>query len=231
MDNKGQFDRAYEDAKREVCKLKQCRHCVFANEDKTWCLENKIPIRTPVQVGCNKHMTDDEALKKIAEEQFEQSVKDLRRMQLELDIMGYEISAAAQTLEKIDMELKASYEAIVDKDEECIKNHKESQKNRDRLAKAYAQMKVHAQDMRNTYNRYVEYFFNAIYTDEKGKYQWKESEKTLRNSGYINMFVRVLVDKTLDNAENAQKIMDFMKSLKGCGVYDGHHAEKFVIKK
>jgi hypothetical protein len=152
-------------------------------------------------------------------------------MLLELDIMSYEIGAAQQTLEKLDAELCASYNAIKDKDKECIDNHNESKKNRDRLDKAFRQLKAHAQDMRNTYNRYVEYFFNTLFTEENGKYNWKESDKNLVNTGVINTFVRVLVDKTLENGENAEAIMNFMLSLKGSGIYNDKQLGKFMIRR
>lgn len=230
MEKKEQFERILDEAKEEIGKMKQCRHCIFANEDKTWCFDNKIPIRSQVQIGCWKHMTDQDNLEKIAREQYEKNVKDLQRMQLDLDIMGFEIAAASQTLEKLDRELNSNYNAIKEKTEECTKNHRDSKRNRDNLAKGYATMKVIAQDMRSAYNKYVEYFFSNIYTDDKGKYDWKESEKTLRNSGCINTFIRVFVDKALENRENAQKIMDFMCSLPGSGIYDEDNASKYMIK-
>ena len=46
MEKKEQFERILDEAKEEIGKMKQCRHCIFANEDKTWCFENKIPIRS-----------------------------------------------------------------------------------------------------------------------------------------------------------------------------------------
>ena len=85
--------------------------------------------------------------------------------------------------------------------------------------------------MRNTYNRYVEYFFNTLFTEENGKYNWKESDQNLVNTGVINTFVRVLVDKTLENGENAEAIMDFMLSLKGSGIYDEKQIGKFMIRR
>lgn len=227
---KEQFDEVMKDAKKVIAELKPCKLCIHSNEACDWCHENKMPIH-PHQYGCRKHMTNEEALEKITREEFEKHSAQLRRMQLELDIMGYEIGAASQTLEKIDAELCQSYNAIKVKDEACIKNHKESKKNRDRLAKAYKELQFKAQDIRNIYDRYVEYFFNTLYTEEDGTYNWRENEKSLVNTGVINSFVRVLVDKTLDNAENANKIMQFMLSLKGCGVYEDEHVEKFMIRR
>lgn len=224
------FEAVYEETKARAQELKPCVLCVHKNADCTYCFENKIQI-SPSSYGCRKHMTDEEQLRKNAEEEYAKQIAIQKRMLLELDIMSYEIGAAQQTLEKLDAELCASYNAIKNKDKECIDNHNESKKNRDRLAKAFVQLKAHAQDMRNTYNRYVEYFFNTLFTDENGKYNWKESDKNLVNTGVINTFVRVLVDKTLENGENAEAIMDFMLSLKGSGIYNDKQLGKFMIRR
>lgn len=224
------FETIYEQTKERAQELKPCVLCVHKNADCTYCFENKIPISTS-SYGCRKHMTDEELLRKNAKEEYERQMAIRKRMLLELDIMGYEIGAAQQTLEKLDAELCASYNAIKNKDKECIDNHNESKKNRDRLAKAFTQLKAHAQDMRNTYNRYVEYFFNTLFTEENGNYNWKESDKNLVNTGVINTFVRVLVDKTLENGENAEAIMNFMLSLKGSGIYDEKQVGKFMIRR
>lgn len=226
-----QYETVLQDVKEKITQLKPCRLCVYSNEECTWCSANNVAIMSPLQYGCIKHTTNEEYLEKITREEFEKNQKTLQRLQLELDIMGYEIAAASQTLEKIDAELNQSYNSIKDKDDECIKNHKESKKNRDRLAKAYKELQFKAQDMRSIYDRYVEYFFNTIYSEDDGTFNWKESEKSLVNTGVINSFVRVLVDKTLNNGDNANKIMDFMQSLKGCGIYDDKQVGKFMIRK
>lgn len=231
MKNKEQFDEVLNEARQKIAELKPCKLCVYSNEDCTWCSANNVPILSVHQYGCVKHMTNEEALRKITREEFEKNARTLQRLQFELDIMGYQIGAASQTLEKIDAELTQSYNAIKYKDEESIKNHNESKKNRDRLAKAFKEIKFKAQDIRNVYDKYVEYFFNTLYSEEDGTFNWKESDKNLVNTGVINSFVRVLVDKTLDNGENANKIMDFMLSLKGCGVYDEDSIGKYMIRK
>lgn len=227
---KEQFDEVLKDARKVMNELKPCKLCIYSNEDCDWCSENKMPIH-PHQYGCKKHMTNEEALVEITKEEFKKHSAQLRRLQLELDIMGYEIGAASQTLEKIDAELCQSYNAIKVKDEACIKNHNESKKNRDRLAKAYKELQFKAQDIRNIYDRYVEYFFNTLYTEENGTFNWRENEKSLVNTGVINTFIRVMVDKTLENGENAQKILEFMLSLKGSGIYNDEQVGKFMIRR
>ena len=91
-------------------------------------------------------------------------------------------------------------------------------------------MKCNAQDMRNTYDRYVEYFFNHQFTDDMGKYNGLESDKNLANSGIISKVIKIFVDRALDNEQNAKKMMDFMLSLQGSGVYDSSDFDKMMIK-
>ena len=209
--------------------LKQCHSCVFSNEHCNWCSENKIKIH-PSQYGCRKYMTNEDAVRRLAEIEYEKYRKEIAKMVLDMNIMGYSINAASIMLEKIDKELERSYNSIKDKTEDSIKKHHESKRNRERLRKAYAQMKINAQDMRNTYDKYIEYFFAHQFIDEQGKYNGAESDKNLANSGVISKVIKVFVDRALDNEENANKIMDFMLSLQGSGIYDENDFNKMMIK-
>lgn len=223
-----------EEAVRETMQvlneMKPCRACIYADQDCSWCTENKIKIH-PSQYGCRKHITNEEAVRKLAEAEYQKYCSELARMTLDMDVMGYTINAASIMLEKIDGELERSYNSILEKTEDSVKKHKESKKNRDRLRKAYAQMKFNAQDMRNTYDRYIEYFFTYQFTDENGKYNGIESDKNLANSGVVSKVIKLFVDRALDNNENAQKIIDFMLSLKGSGIYTEQDFNSGLIRK
>lgn len=189
-----------EDAVRETVKvledMKPCHSCVFANDTCTWCTENKINIH-PRQYGCRKYMTNEDAVRKLAELEYQKYRKELAKLTLDMDVMGYAINAASIILEKIDQELERSYNAIKEKTEDSIKKHQESKRNRERLRKAYAQMRFNAQDMRNTYDRYVEYFFNHQFTDEMGKYNGVESDKTLQILALFQKLLRFLLIERL----------------------------------
>lgn len=223
-----------EEAVRETMQvlneMKPCRACIYADKDCTWCTENKIKIHHS-QYGCRKHITNEEAVRKLAEAEYQKYCNELAKMTLDMDVMGYTINAASIMLEKIDSELERSYNSIEEKTEDSVKKHKESKKNRDRLRKAYAQMKFNAQDMRNTYDRYIEYFFTYQFTDENGKYNGIESDKNLANSGVVSKVIKLFVDRALDNNENAQKIIDFMLSLKGSGIYTEQDFNSGLIRK
>lgn len=144
---------AIEQAKDVLDKERPCRACVFSNEDCTWCIENKIPV-TRFMRGCKKYMTNEEAIRKVAEQEYEDHKKSLQRMLLEMDIMSYLINGASIVLEKIDKELEGSYQAVRYKDDNTIRDHAERKKNRERLHKAYKKMKFSMQDIRNTYDTY-----------------------------------------------------------------------------
>lgn len=209
--------------------LKPCKSCIHANADCSWCAENKIRIY-PFQYGCRKHITNEEAVRKLAEIELEKQKKEVARLTFDMDIMGYAINAASIIMEKIDQELEMSYKSIKDKTDETIRNHQESKRNRDRLRKAYAQMKANATDMRNTYNRYIEYFFTHQFTDYDGKYDVVASDKNLANSGIVSKVIKLFVDRALDNEENANKIVDYMMSLKGSGIYEDKDFDKGLIQ-
>lgn len=207
-----------------------CKACIFSNEPCTWCIENKIPI-TPFMRGCNKYMTNEQAVRKVAEAEAQRHQKSLQRMMLNMDVMAYMVNGASLVLEKVDKELEESYEAIEDKDSETIRNHAERKRNRERLYKAYKAMKFSIQDIRNTFNNYVEHYFDSIFTDEQGKYDFKESDKNLVNSGVVAEYVSAIVDRVLDNGENATSIMNHILSLPGANILDERDFGRLRIKK
>lgn len=218
-----------EDVTDKLITERQCRTCIFSNDTCDWCFENKIKLNYN-KYGCNKHMTRQDAIRKHTELEYQKHLATMQRMTLDLDTMGYTINAASIMLEKLDKELNASYESIKHPTSEDEKSHKESKKTRDRLQKAYSKMKFNAMDMRNTFNDYVEYFFTYQFTDEQGKYNGKEADVNLVNSGLIAKFVKVFVDRCLDNKDNGQLIIDYMLSLKGSGIYDETDFNKMMIK-
>lgn len=228
--SKNKIEEVVKETVKALNELKPCKQCVYANEDCTWCSENKIKI-APYQYGCRKFMTNEDAVRKLAEIEHEKYCKELAKTTLELDIMGYTINAASIMLEKIDKDIERSYNAIKDPTDASLKNRENSKKNRDRLRKAYSQMKFSATDMRNTYDRYVEYFFTHQFTDDQGNYNGFESDKNLANSGVITKFIKLFVDRSLDNEENAQKILDFISSLPGSGYLSEHDFNNGIIRK
>lgn len=220
---------AIEQSKEVLIKERPCKACIFSSENCTWCIENKIPI-TPYMRGCRKYMTNEEAIRKIAEEEHKRHQRDLGRIMLKMDIMAYLINGASLVLEEVDSELESSYEALKNKDDDTIRNHAERKKNRGRLEKAYKSMKFDLQDIRNTFTRYVDYYFNVIFSDKDG-YDFKESDKNLVNSGVVASFVKVFVDRTLENGDNAEDIMKHMMSLKGSGILDERDFGRSMIRK
>lgn len=219
-----------EKAQEVLMKEKPCKACVFSNSDCTWCLENKIPI-TPYTRGCHKFLTDQMAARKIAEEEFEKCQKNSMRQMLNMDVMAYLIAGASIVLEKIDKEMEDSYESIINKDDDTIRNHQERKKNRNYLRKAFLAMKFNAQDMRNNYDKYVEHYFNVIFSNEDNTYNFKESDKNLSNAGVVTSFVKLLVDCILENADNANAIMEFMKSLPRAGILDERDFGQTIIRR
>ena len=54
---KNKIEEAVRETVKALDQIKPCKSCVFANEDCTWCSENKIKIN-PSQYGCRKYMTN-----------------------------------------------------------------------------------------------------------------------------------------------------------------------------
>ena len=218
-----------DDTKETLNSIRPCYACIFSNDQCTWCREKQLNIN-PNMTGCKIFMTKEDAVRKIAEIEYEKFCKEVQQRCLDLDIMGYTINAASIMLEKLDQKLEASYAKLKNKNEDTVRNHNESKKNRERLRKAYLQMKAYATDMRNTYNKYVEYFFTHQFTDETGKYNCKEADKNLANAGTVSKVIKLFVDRALDNDENATKILNFMLSLQGSGIYDENDFNSGIIR-
>lgn len=218
-----------EDTTQKLVTERLCRTCIFSNDTCDWCMENKIKLHK-AQYGCNKHMTRQDAIRRQTEIEYEKYTKELSRLALDMDVMGYAINAASIMLEKLDNELEASYNSLENPTNADEKSHKESKKNRERLRKAYSKMKFNAMDMRNTFNDYVEYFFTYNFTDQHGNFNEKESDKNLVNSGIIAKFIKVFVDRCLDNKENGELIINYMLSLKGSGIYGDRDFNKVMIR-
>lgn len=214
----------------QVNRLKPCALCVYANESCTYCSENDIIIQSPKQYGCRKHTTKEELIRKVAKQEWDAYVAKTARRFLEMDIMGYMIAGASQTMEKLDAEMNAEYNSVKDRDPETELDHKQRRANRQRLLKSYSELKDLARKYRREYDKNVELYFSTLFTEEDGTYDYKESDKNLRNAGTINKFVRVFVDKALDNSENANAIMAFMESLPGSGIFEGQNSDKYLIK-
>ena len=67
-----------EEAVRETVQvlndMKPCKACIHANENCTWCFENKIRIH-PSQYGCRKHITNEEAVRELAKAEHQKYCK------------------------------------------------------------------------------------------------------------------------------------------------------------
>jgi hypothetical protein len=232
---KEQFEQACDSARSENNRLKPCKSCIFANEPCTWCMELKKEIK-PWNYGCFRHITNQEALRQIAEEEYRRNIKDMTRRYFDMDIISYLVEAASQSLEKLDAEIVADHEEAMKAADAKANNNEREKKfrkkkdNRNKLLKGFAEMKYHAQNFRSAYDKYVVHFFNSLFEEEEG-YNFKEHQKVSCNAGVINLIVREFCDKSLDSSENANAIFNFMSGLKGSGIYDDYHKNKFLIKK
>lgn len=214
----------------ELNREKPCRFCIFSNDECTWCRENKIKLHKAMR-GCRKFITKNDALKKLAQEKAEAFNKNTRKVLLKMNIMDYMINGSNLVLEKIDVHMDRSYKEIEDPTPQQQKSHQEAQKKRDKLHKAYKEMKFKIQDMRSVFNRYVQYYFDVMFTDENGRYDGSESDKNLCNTGIVTAATSMFIDRALENGDNADAIMQFMRSLTGSGILDEYDFKELIISK
>jgi hypothetical protein len=180
-------------------------------------------------------MTNEDAVRKLAEEQYRQDEVTATRRFFDMDIISYLIEASSQSLEKLDKELLEDHKRAMKaadakaNNNEREKKFKKKQDNRKKLMDGFAEMKYHAQNFRSAYEKYVVHFFNTLFEDKDG-YDFKEHQKVSSNAGVINLVVREFCDKSLDNADNANAMLQFMQSLKGSGIYDDYQKGKYLIR-
>lgn len=51
------------------------------------------------------------------------------------------------------------------------------------------------------------------------------------SSGVVTSYVAALVDRTLENGENAKSIMDYILSLKGSGIMSEQDFDKYYVRR
>lgn len=232
-----QIENTIDKVKDVLNQLKRCSDCVFSNENCTWCqCLNKEIKSYSYGTGCKHYMTNEDAVRKLAEEQYRQDEVTATRRFFDMDIISYLIEASSQSLEKLDKELLEDHKRAMKaadakaNNNEREKKFKKKQDNRKKLMDGFAEMKYHAQNFRSAYEKYVVHFFNTLFEDKDG-YDFKEHQKVSSNAGVINLVVREFCDKSLDNADNANAMLQFMHGLKGSGIYDDYQKEKYLIKK
>lgn len=204
---------------------------MWADEECVHCRQLEIPI-TPVTVSqyCKFYMTNDEALKVLAEQGRQEQIQKYTRLFLLMDIMAYMANGADAVLEEVSNELEEDYRQARDKSPHAERNHSESKRNRDKLHKGYVKMREGFRDARNAFNDYVQHYFKTIFCDDDGSWNVLEYDKNSINSGVITAFTKVLVDRTLDNGENAEAIMKYIISLPGSGILNEKDFGKSMVK-
>lgn len=206
-----------------------CKACVYSNEACDWCMENKIPINRFMR-GCRKFMTNEEAVRQVAIAEQERQRTEMTKILFEMDIMGYLANAAALLLEKVDKRIEKNHEGVEQTTREKEKQMK-SKGRRQKLLKAYKDIKFKMKDVRSVFENYVEYYFDCMFAEKDGSYDIKESDKNLANSGVIAFINSKIVDKILDNGDNANKILAFLDTLEGANILDEDDYGSFLIKR
>lgn len=218
-----------EEAKDAIRADKMCKTCVFSNEPCTRCILHNKDINRAMY-GCGDHLTDSQYLDRLAEEQLEEEKKKIARRYLEMDLMSYFIQGAMQILEKTDREQKAIFESIEFPTDEDKKRYTKKKDRRDKLRKGYIEMKCAAQDMRNAYNKYVQYYLDTLYNDKNG-YDYKECDKSFVNAGYITAISAAILNKVMDSEENLNALMNFIFNLKGVDIMTKQECLRYLVNR
>lgn len=98
-----EVNRIVELTKNIIKSEKMCKTCVYSNEPCTWCaLHDKATNRA--KYGCNDHMTDNQYMDKIAQEQAEYRRKEAAIDFLDIELASYLLQGADIIMTKIGKE-------------------------------------------------------------------------------------------------------------------------------
>lgn len=205
--------------------LHKCSLCVWNEECKKM---GKNYFYAP---NCNDYLTNEQALRKLAEEERKKAQQELSRLQFKMDVMAYLISGALMEMEDIDEELEKNYERLKVKDSESERKHNESKRNRKRLIDAYKRMKYYMKEIESDYHNYVEHYFSTIFGEDDGTYNVEEYDKNSVNAGVVRAFVKKFCDVSLENGENATAVFGCMDKMQGSGLFTERDFGKCFIRK
>lgn len=209
-------------------KLRPCKLCARSNEPCTEC-QLGFSI-SPSSYGCKFFINDEDMLLEIAQKKLEEQRAIKTKLYFKMDVMGYLIDAAAAVLEHVSDDIDRDYKAIKFKTPEDDATYAESKKNRDYLRKGYQGMRFGLMDARNAYNGYVQKYFDSLFSQKDGKYNFVEYDKHGYNVGFISAFVHIFLEKTLFSKENAEKILNFMNELEGLDILNDIDLKRLLVK-
>jgi Mg2+ and Co2+ transporter CorA len=218
-----------EEAKDAIRADKMCKACVFSDEVCRRCILHNKNINSAMY-GCKDHLTNSQYLDRIAEEQLEMEKKQMAKRYLAMDLMTYFIQGSMLILEKMDREQKAIFDSIEYPTEDDKQRYTKKKDKREKLRKGYVAMKCAAQDLRNAYNKYVQYYLDTLYNDKDG-YDYKESDKSLVNAGYITAISAGILNKVMDSEENLNALMNFVFSLKGVDIMNKQECLRYIVNR
>ena len=224
-----EVNRIVELTKNIIKSEKMCKTCVYSNEPCTWCARfDKETNRA--KYGCKDHMTDNQYMDKIAQEQAEYRRKEAAIDFLDIELASYLLQGADIIMTKIGEEQQRRYDAFKErcKDDE-IRFGKQKQ-NREKLKKGMVAMKCAIQDFHNAYQNSVQYYLDYMFND-KGGYDYKESDKSLVNAGFITAISAGILNATLDNDDNVNALMNYVFSLKGKDIFTKEHCLRYLVNR
>lgn len=224
-----EVNRIVELTKNIIKSEKMCKTCVFSNEACTWCARfNKETNRA--KYGCNEHMTDNQYMEKIAQEQAEYRRKEAAIDFLDIELASYLLQGASIIMTKIGKEQQRRYDAFKERSKDDEIRFGKQKANRDKLSKGMSKMKFAIQDFQNAYQESVQYYLDYMFNDKDG-YDFKESDKSLVNAGFITAISAGILEATLDNDDNVNALMNYVFSLKGIGIFTKEHCLRYLVNR
>lgn len=224
-----EINRSVELAKNIIKSEKMCKSCVFSNEPCTWCARFDKSINRAMY-GCKEHMTDNQYMDKVAQEQAEYRRKEAAIDFLDIELASYLLQGADIIMTKIGEEQQRRYDAFKERSKDDEARFAKQKSNREKLRKGMIAMKCAIQDFHNAYQNSVQYYLDYMFNVEGG-YDFKEADKSLVNAGFITAISAGILNATLDNEANLNALMNFVFSLKGQDIFSKEHCLRYMVNR
>lgn len=211
-------------------KLQPCQMCIHFDPEKKWCRHYKQPKQI-YNYGSNCFVTNEVKLRALLLQERKRSIKRKAVFQRKLDIMEALINGADLVRDDLLSMLEMDYKRLDIKAKTDDETYRKSKKNLDRLAKAYAKMKVSMQNIESEYRNYCEYWHQFMFADESGCWD-REYDKYKSNAGFLTYSFFVMDDAMYESEETVDTFINFLNGLprKRKSAMEQEDLKRYLIK-
>lgn len=217
-------------AKAQMAKdpaLRPCKLCYHYDSEKQWCRFIKKP-KMHYNYGAACFVTNEQMLRALLLQDKKQAAVRQKKFYEKLDVMNLMVSGADMIRDDLLEFIEAEYKRLDIKASTDHATYARNKRNLERLQKCYGQMKVSLQDFKSSYSKFIDYWNDQMFADEKGNYS-PEFDKHFYNIGYCTYMFFCIYEK-LRNPENIKKFVSVLNEMEGEHIWEEKDLKRYLIK-